>query len=168
MGPVAWGALSGMEVSLAALLVAGALLAHARDRELATAACAALAVLARPEALLLVPFFVAARPLTFRRVSVFAVVTLVVVAPAVLFSLWTAGTPYPATAAAKVEGGLVGWLGGVRARGAHVDQTAARVFDGMDRLARRPTCSCRSRSSQRSSWCGRTPAVPSDWSRSCS
>src|SRR5207245_1480643 len=26
----------------------------------------------------------------------------------------TAGTPYPATAAAKVEGGLVGWLGGVR------------------------------------------------------
>ena len=114
MGPVVWGALSGMEVSLAALLVAGALLAHARDHELATAACAALAVLARPEALLLVPFLVAARPLTIRRVAVFAGVTIVVVAPAVLFSLWTAGTPYPATAAAKVEGGLVGWLGGVR------------------------------------------------------
>ena len=67
MGPVVWGALSGMEVSLAALLVAAALLAHARDHTFATAACAALAVLARPEALLLVPFLVAARPLTLRR-----------------------------------------------------------------------------------------------------
>ena len=113
MGPIAWGALSGMEVSLAALLVAAALLAHARDRLLISAACAALAVLARPEALLLVPLLVAARPLTLRRVAVFAAVTTIVVAPAVLFSLSTAGTPYPATAAAKVEGGLVGWLGGV-------------------------------------------------------
>jgi hypothetical protein len=114
MGPIVWGALSGMEVSLAALLVAAALLAHARDHALASAACAALAVLARPEALLLVPFLAAARPLTIRRVALFAGVTLVVVAPAVLFSLKTAGTPYPATAAAKVEGGLLGWLGGVR------------------------------------------------------
>jgi hypothetical protein len=114
MGPVVWGALSGMEVSLAALLVAAALLAHAHDRSLASAACAALAVVARPEALLLVPFLVAARPLTVRRLALFVVVTTVVVAPAVLFSLRTAGTPYPATAAAKVEGGLVGWLGGVR------------------------------------------------------
>jgi hypothetical protein len=114
MGPVAWGALSGMEVSLAALLVAAALLAHARDHALASAVCAALAVLARPEALLLVPFLAAARPLTIRRIALFALVTIVIVAPAVLFSLKTAGTPYPATAAAKVEGGLVGWLGGVR------------------------------------------------------
>jgi arabinofuranosyltransferase len=114
MGPVTWGALSGMEVSLAALLVAAALLAHARDHALASAVCAALAVLARPEALLLVPFIAAARPLTIRRVALFALVTIVIVAPAVLFSLKTAGTPYPATAAAKVEGGLVGWLGGVR------------------------------------------------------
>ena len=114
MGPIAWGALSGMEVSLAALLVAAALLAHARDRLLVSAACAALAVLARPEAFLLIPLLVAARPLTLRRVAVFTAVTVIVVAPAVLFSLSTAGTPYPATAAAKVEGGLVGWLGGVR------------------------------------------------------
>ena len=114
MGPLAWGALSGMEVSLAAMLVAAALLAHARDRLLVSAACAALAVLARPEALLLVPLLVAARPLTLRRVAVFSAITVIVVAPAVLFSLSTAGTPYPATAAAKVEGGLVGWLGGVR------------------------------------------------------
>lgn len=113
MGPVAWGALSGMEVSLGALLVAAALLAHARARLVASAACAALAVLARPEALLLVPFFVLARPLTLPRVATFALVSVAALAPAALFSLWTAGTLYPATAAAKVEGGLVGWLGGV-------------------------------------------------------
>ncbi len=114
MGPIVWGALSGMEVSLAALLVAAALLAHARDLPLASAVFAALAVLARPEALLVVPFLAAARPLSLRRIAIFAAVTTVVVMPAILFSLSTAGTPYPATAAAKVEGGLVGWLGGVR------------------------------------------------------
>jgi len=112
-GALAWGALSGMEVSLAALLVAGALLAHARDQTFATAACAALAVLARPEAFLLLVFLVLARPLTIRRVGAFALVTAVLLAPAILFSLATVGVPYPATAAAKVEGGLVGWLGGL-------------------------------------------------------
>jgi len=112
-GPVAWGALSGMEVALAALLVAAALLAHAHDRLLASSACAALAVLARPEAFLLIPLFVLARTVTLRRAAAFTLVTVVAVAPAALFSLWTVGTLYPATAAAKVEGGLVGWLGGV-------------------------------------------------------
>jgi arabinofuranosyltransferase len=112
-GPVAWGALSGMEVALAAFLVAAALLAHAHDRLLASSACAALAVLARPEAFLLIPLFVLARTVTLRRAAAFALVTVVTVAPAALFSLWTVGTLYPATAAAKVEGGLVGWLGGV-------------------------------------------------------
>jgi len=112
-GPVAWGALSGMEVALAAFLVAAALLAHAHDRVLASSACAALAALARPEALLLIPLFVLARRLTLRRAAGVALVTVVIVAPAALFSLWTVGTLYPATAAAKVEGGLVGWLGGV-------------------------------------------------------
>jgi arabinofuranosyltransferase len=114
MGPVVWGSLSGMEVSLAALLVAAALLAHGRDRALATAVCAALAVLARPESLLLVPLFAVARPVTIRRIATFTVATAAIVAPAVLFSLSTVGTLYPATAAAKIEGGLVGWLGGVR------------------------------------------------------
>lgn len=113
-GPVAWGALSGMEVSLAALLVSGALLAHLRARTLATAALAALAVVARPEAILLVPLFALARPPALRRLAIFAVVTAVVVAPAVLFSLLTVGAPVPATAAAKVEGGLLGFLAGVR------------------------------------------------------
>ncbi|MBI3638073.1 MAG: hypothetical protein HY216_17905, partial [Candidatus Rokubacteria bacterium] len=113
-GPVAWGALSGMEVPLAALLVAGALLAHVEDRALATAVLAALAVLARPEALLLVPLFAIARPPAIRRVMIFAAVTAVLVAPAVFFSLRTVGTAVPATAAAKVEGGLLGFLAGVR------------------------------------------------------
>jgi len=112
-GALGWGALSGMEVSLAALLTAGALLAHARDHTLATAACAALAVLARPEAFLLLVLLVLARPLTIRRVVVFAVVTAGLLAPAIIFSLATVGAPYPATAAAKVEGGFVGWLGGI-------------------------------------------------------
>ncbi|MBI2491229.1 MAG: hypothetical protein HYV94_03875 [Candidatus Rokubacteria bacterium] len=113
-GPMAWGALSGMEVTLAALLVAAALLAHARGRLAWSAGWAALAVLARPEALLLLPFLALARPLTRRRALTFTLVTLAALAPMILFSLWTAGTPYPATAAAKVEGGLLGWLGGVR------------------------------------------------------
>jgi arabinofuranosyltransferase len=114
LGPVAWGALSGMEVGLAALLVAAALLALARDRTSWTALAGALAALARPEALLLLPFLLLARPLTWRRVAVFAVVGVAVLAPAVAFSWATAGTPLPATATAKVEGGLLGWLSGVR------------------------------------------------------
>jgi len=109
-----WGALSGMEVSLAALLVAAALFAHARDRLAWSAVWASLGVLARPESLLLVPFLVLARPRRLPRALVFAGVTAAAVTPMVLFSLWTAGAPYPATAAAKVEGGLVGWLGGLR------------------------------------------------------
>jgi arabinofuranosyltransferase len=128
MGPVVWGSLSGMEVSLAALLVAAALLAHGRDRALATALCAALAVLARPESLLLVPLLAMARPVTLRRIATFAAATAVVVAPAVLFSLSTAGTMYPATAAAKIEGGLVGWLGGVTEPASLTFITRPRMF----------------------------------------
>jgi hypothetical protein len=41
-------------------------------------------------------------------------VPAVIVAPMVAFSYATVGAPYPATAAAKVEGGLIGWLGGLR------------------------------------------------------
>jgi hypothetical protein len=113
-GAMAWGALSGMEVTLAALVVAAALLAHARGHEAMTAIFAALAPLARPEALILVPLLALARPVTVRRVALYAGVTAVVLAPAVAFSVATVGSPFPATAGAKVEGGLLGWLAGVR------------------------------------------------------
>ena len=113
-GPLAWGALSGMEVSLAALLVAAAMLAHAQRHEPVTAILVGLAVLARPEALLLVPLLVAARPLSIRRVALFAVIVAIILAPAVVFSVATVGAPVPATAAAKVEGGLLGWARGLR------------------------------------------------------
>jgi hypothetical protein len=113
-GPLAWGALSGMEVTLAAALVAAALLAHARDQTVWTACAAALAVLGRPESLLLVPLLVLSRPADARRLAIFGLVTACVLAPAVWFSMATVGSPVPATAAAKVEGGLLGWLAGVR------------------------------------------------------
>ncbi len=112
-GPVAWGALSGMEVSLAALLVAAALLAHAHNHVWLTAALAALAALARPEAVLLVPLLLVARPVTLPRMLIFGGLTVIVLAPAVWFSYETVGTFVPATAAAKIEGGLLGWIAGV-------------------------------------------------------
>ena len=111
--PVAWGALSGMEVTLAAALVAAALLALARDATWLTASAGALAALARPEALVLVPLLAVARPLTARRALAFVAVTLAVLAPFVAFSYATVGRPLPATAMAKVEGGLLGWLAGL-------------------------------------------------------
>ncbi|MGH7354311.1 MAG: hypothetical protein ACRELS_06985 [Candidatus Rokuibacteriota bacterium] len=113
-GAFAWGALSGMEVGLAALLVAAALWAHARDRLGTTTLLVALATLARPESALLLPLIVAARPLTVRRAALAAAITLAVLAPAVAFSLATTGALVPAAATAKVEGGLLGWLAGAR------------------------------------------------------
>jgi hypothetical protein len=113
-GPMVWGALSGMEVSLAALLVASALLAHARDLVWLTAGLAALAALARPEAVLLVPLLLVARPVTRSRLLIFGGLAVVVLAPAIWFSHRTVGTFVPATAAAKIEGGLLGWLAGLR------------------------------------------------------
>ncbi len=129
-GAMAWGALSGMEVTLAALLVAAALLAHARERTAWTALFAALAVLARPEALLLVPFLALARPLTVRRAVTFAAVTALVVSPMIVFSMLTVGAPYPATAAAKVEGGMLGWLSGLREPAARTWVTRPLEFLG--------------------------------------
>jgi arabinofuranosyltransferase len=111
-GPLLWGALSGMEVALAALLVTAGLLAHTQGRDLAAAALLALAVLARPECVLVFTLVWAAGPLTLRRLAVFAGCAGAVVGPWVAFNLATTGTLLPATAAAKIEGGLVGFLAG--------------------------------------------------------
>ncbi|PYO01570.1 MAG: hypothetical protein DMD91_07120 [Candidatus Rokuibacteriota bacterium] len=112
-GPIGWGALSGMEVSLAALLVAAALWAHARGRLFATALFAALAPLARPESIVLLPLLAVSTTPVVRRSGIFIGLAAIVLAPAVAFSLATVGAPVPATAAAKIEGGLLGWLSGV-------------------------------------------------------
>ena len=111
---LAWGSLSGMEVPLAALLVTGAVYAHVTAHEWGTALLLGLAALARPESLLLVPLALFSRPLTLARTSRLLGAVGILLAPAVAFSLATVGAPVPATAAAKVEGGLLGLLLGAR------------------------------------------------------
>src|SRR5207247_11420590 len=64
--PVVWGALSGMEVALAALLVTAAVVAHVEGRAATSAALVGLGVLARPESILLVPLLWLAGPVTVR------------------------------------------------------------------------------------------------------
>src|SRR5207253_7054040 len=113
-GPFAWGALSGMEVTLAAVLVAAALLALARDHLVLTAVAGGLATLARPEAVVLLPFLALARRPTPRRLALFAAIVVAALLPFVAFCWATTGTPFPSTAAAKVEGGLLGRLIGLR------------------------------------------------------
>jgi len=103
-----------MEVGLAALLVMTALICHARGRGWAAGGALGLAVLARPEAILLPPLFWLAGPLTRRRALASGLPVAGCLAPWVAFNLATTGTPLPATAAAKIEGGLVGALAGVR------------------------------------------------------
>jgi hypothetical protein len=113
-GPMVWGALSGMEVSLAALLVTAALVFHAKGRTWPAAIMLGLGAVARPEALLLLPLCWLAGPLTWRRALAWGVPAAVCVGPWIAFNLATIGTPWPGTAAAKVEGGLLGFLGGIR------------------------------------------------------
>src|SRR5262249_61745468 len=112
--PMIWGALSGMEVTLAAVLVTGALAAHVAGRGLVTAALVGLAALARPESVLLVPLVWLGGPLTWLRTAIVWGVPSAILVPWVAFNVRTAGTPLPATAAAKIEGGLLGLLSGAR------------------------------------------------------
>jgi hypothetical protein len=113
-GPLVWGALSGMEVALAALLVTAAIACHAGGRDVETAILLALASLARPEAVVVMLLVWMARPITVKRTVVFAGIAACCLGPWVVFNVITAGTPLPATAAAKIEGGLVGFLSGRR------------------------------------------------------
>src|SRR5262249_29212584 len=113
-GPILWGALSGMEVSLAALLVTAALISHTDGPDWATALLLGLAALARPESLMLVPLVWLARPTRTKRTVMFLAAIGACLAPWVLFNLATVGTPLPATASAKIEGGLLGFLSGTR------------------------------------------------------
>lgn len=113
-GPMVWGALSGMEVSLAALLVTASLVLRAEDREGAAAVALGLGTLARPEAILLLPLFWLSGPLTWRRGLKWLGPVAACLAPWAAFNLATIGSPLPGTAAAKIEGGLLGALAGVR------------------------------------------------------
>ncbi len=135
-GPMVWGALSGMEVALAALLVTATFVLHARGRAWAAGAALGLAALARPEAVLLLPLFWLAGPLTARRALAWGLPVAGCLAPWVAFNLGTTGTPLPATAAAKIEGGLLGYLAGVREPlRTTLARPAVAVRDGMGALA---------------------------------
>jgi hypothetical protein len=112
--PLIWGALSGMEVALAALLVTAAVLCHINGRDVETAGLLALSALARPEAVVLIPLVWIARPITLKRTAMFLAIVACSLAPWVFFNMMTAGSPLPATASAKIEGGLIGFLSGRR------------------------------------------------------
>jgi hypothetical protein len=107
-----WGALSGMEVPLAALCVTAGAWAIAARRPLLGAAALALATLARPEAGLLVGLHALGSRRwgdALRRGAVAAVL----LAPAATFNLVVGGRLVPAPAVAKVEGGLLGQAEGL-------------------------------------------------------
>jgi len=107
-----WGALSGMEVPLATLCVAAGAWAVARDRPMLGTVGLGLATLARPEAGLLVGLHVLGAA-AWREALRRSAVAVAVVAPAVVFNLAVGGRLVPASAAAKVEGGLLGGAEGL-------------------------------------------------------
>jgi hypothetical protein len=114
LGRLVWGALSGMEVPLAALCVAAASWAIARDQPLVGAGGLGLATLARPEAGLLVVL----HSLGGGRWSAVLgrlVIPGVLLAPSVAFNVIVGGRLVPNTVAAKAEGGLIGQVEGLAA-----------------------------------------------------
>lgn len=113
-GPMVWGALSGMEVPLAALLVTAALVLNARGRAVPAGIALALGTVTRPESLVLLPLCWLSGPLGWRRALAWLLPAAVCLGPWIAFNLATIGSPLPGTAAAKIEGGLAGWLSGVR------------------------------------------------------
>jgi hypothetical protein len=130
-----WGALSGMEVPLAALLATAGAWAIARDRPDGAAVLLGAATLARPDAALLAGLHVlgAGRPgAVLRR----GALTAAVVAPAAAFNLLAGGRLVPLSAAAKVEGGLLGhaegvagaWVVAARDVGAYLGEWLALLF----------------------------------------
>jgi len=120
MGRMAWGALSGMEVTLAAFLATLGLLSFLRGSLWSSTVVFALATLARPEAGLLFVLlwgYACLEPLPsfWRRARVAAgslTLYLLLLSPSLVLSLLTVGQPVPATALAKVEGGLLAALTG--------------------------------------------------------
>src|SRR5215470_15762898 len=107
LGRLVWGGLSGMEVPLAALCVAAAAWAIARSRPGLGAIGLGLATLARPEAGLLVGLHALSSD-RWREACRRAALAALVVSPALAFNLLVGGRLVPTTAAAKVEGGLLG------------------------------------------------------------
>jgi hypothetical protein len=103
-GPLTWGALSGMEVSLAAALVAGAMLAHARGHTTSRDARRRLPTLSRPKRSCWCPRS-SSRSRSACAARGLIAIPLVALAPFVAFCVATVGNTVAATAAAKVEGG---------------------------------------------------------------
>src|SRR4029077_17379035 len=91
-GPMVWGALSGMEVSLAALLVTAALVLRPAEREAAPALALGRGALARPEAVLLLPLFWLSGPLTWRRAVTWLGPVAACLPPGAASNLGTLGT----------------------------------------------------------------------------
>jgi hypothetical protein len=107
-----WGALSGMEVPLGTLCVAAAAWTVAAGRPTLGAVGLGLGTLVRPEAGLLVGLHVLGAP-RWREALRRSAVAAAVVAPAAAFNLVVGGRLVPASAAAKVEGGLLGLAEGL-------------------------------------------------------
>jgi 4-amino-4-deoxy-L-arabinose transferase-like glycosyltransferase len=105
---VFFSALAGMETALTLLLLLGVMVALLEKRLLAAAVCAGLAPLARPEALVVLPFVLGLflvdatreQPLRNRRVWI------ALLLPLLLWALWclvVSGHPYPTTFHWKVK-----------------------------------------------------------------